>query len=156
MQKPPAKESDIITFGSFNNRSKITPEVVRVWSNILTSITKAQLVLKHKSLSDPTTKRILFKKFNQILNKNGILIVGYPIENRIIKLVRYIEPLFFRRNVSKKMIYGSYKKTKEFTGHISDWKKIDKSMKKYFRINKKIHLNFCLVKYYAIRKSYKE
>jgi len=59
----PAQESDCVTFGSFNNRSKITPEVVRVWSQILNSVPNARLVLKSKSLSDIETQNMLREMF---------------------------------------------------------------------------------------------
>ena len=35
-----------ITFGSFNNISKLTPEVIKVWSKILNAVPQSQLLLK--------------------------------------------------------------------------------------------------------------
>jgi protein O-GlcNAc transferase len=35
-----------ITFGSFNNLTKVTPEVIKVWSNILHAVPKSCLILK--------------------------------------------------------------------------------------------------------------
>ena len=35
-----------ITFGSFNNISKLTPEVIKVWSKILNAVPKSHLLLK--------------------------------------------------------------------------------------------------------------
>ena len=35
-----------ITFGSFNNMSKLTPEVIKVWSKILNAVPQSQLLLK--------------------------------------------------------------------------------------------------------------
>ena len=59
----PAEDSGTVTFGSFNNRSKITLEIVQLWSKILTSVPNARLILKAKSLSDPETQKRLQKMF---------------------------------------------------------------------------------------------
>ena len=47
---PPQTHYDYITFGSFNNLSKITPEVIDVWSKILNLIPKSHLILKCRKL----------------------------------------------------------------------------------------------------------
>jgi protein O-GlcNAc transferase len=46
----PFKKRGHITFGSFNNLTKVTPEVIKVWSNILHALPKSCLVLKAKQL----------------------------------------------------------------------------------------------------------
>jgi len=43
---PPFLENDHVTFASFNNLGKITPEVVSVWSRVLDAVPGARLVLK--------------------------------------------------------------------------------------------------------------
>jgi predicted O-linked N-acetylglucosamine transferase (SPINDLY family) len=42
----PQSHKDYITFGSFNNSSKITPEVIKIWSKILHLVPKSRLILK--------------------------------------------------------------------------------------------------------------
>jgi predicted O-linked N-acetylglucosamine transferase (SPINDLY family) len=42
----PQNRQDYITFGSFNNSSKITPAVINVWSKILHLVPKSKLILK--------------------------------------------------------------------------------------------------------------
>jgi len=42
----PQNRKDYITFGSFNNSSKITPQVINVWSKILHLVPKSKLILK--------------------------------------------------------------------------------------------------------------
>jgi predicted O-linked N-acetylglucosamine transferase (SPINDLY family) len=44
----PFKRQGHITFGSFNNFTKVTPEVIKVWSHILHAVPKSRLVLKAK------------------------------------------------------------------------------------------------------------
>jgi len=45
-----------VTFGSFNNLAKITPEVVSLWSEILKDIPGSRLIVKNISLRDDTTR----------------------------------------------------------------------------------------------------
>ena len=52
----PAVERGYVTFGSFNNLTKITPEVVAVWSEILRGASRSRLVLKYKGLSDAAVR----------------------------------------------------------------------------------------------------
>jgi len=66
--KLPVTETGGIIFGSFNHRAKITPEVVRLWSKILTCLTNSKLILKSKSLSDTETQNLLREMFVE----NGI------------------------------------------------------------------------------------
>ena len=63
--QPPIMKSGNITFGSFNNRAKITPGVVKVWSEILKRVPGSRLVLKSKILSDPEVQQSLSDTFVQ-------------------------------------------------------------------------------------------
>jgi protein O-GlcNAc transferase len=54
---PPSLQKGHVTFGSFNNLAKITPEVVAVWAEILRRAPTARLILKHQGLGDPTVQR---------------------------------------------------------------------------------------------------
>ena len=49
----PAINNGYITFGSFNNLSKINDRVVEVWSLILKALPNSKLLLKSRQLSDP-------------------------------------------------------------------------------------------------------
>jgi protein O-GlcNAc transferase len=56
----PAKSTGVITFGCFNNHSKITDQVIAVWAKILHAVPHSQLFLKGKTLSAPT-QRVQFE-----------------------------------------------------------------------------------------------
>ena len=61
----PAMQTEFITFGSFNNFVKISPEVIGVWTKILRMVPDSRLILKSMSLSDEETviyAKDLFKK----------------------------------------------------------------------------------------------
>ncbi len=49
----PAGSTGYVTFGSFNNLTKMTDEVVAVWARVLKSVPNSRLFLKTKQLSDP-------------------------------------------------------------------------------------------------------
>jgi protein O-GlcNAc transferase len=61
----PALCNDYITFGSFNNLAKITPEVIEAWAAILEAVPNARLILKWKSLGDEETRKRLIDAFAQ-------------------------------------------------------------------------------------------
>jgi len=60
---PPLLTRGYPTFGSFNNVTKIGPEVVRLWAETLRAAPGARLLLKWKSLDDSATRRRLFAQF---------------------------------------------------------------------------------------------
>ena len=64
----PASSSKEITFGSFNNLSKMNDSVVAVWARILKAVPGSRLLLKTKQLSDP----ILCEKTRQRFAAHGI------------------------------------------------------------------------------------
>jgi predicted O-linked N-acetylglucosamine transferase (SPINDLY family) len=57
------KSNGYITFGSFNNLSKVTPEVIQVWSKILQSVPTSRLILKNSQLNHG--KKQLLELFKQ-------------------------------------------------------------------------------------------
>ncbi|MCG6932184.1 MAG: tetratricopeptide repeat protein, partial [Gallionella sp.] len=51
----PARSNGYVTFGSFNNLTKMTDAVVAVWARILESVPDSRLLLKTRQLNDPAT-----------------------------------------------------------------------------------------------------
>jgi predicted O-linked N-acetylglucosamine transferase (SPINDLY family) len=51
-----AADAGALTFGSFNTLSKVTPDVVRVWSEILQRIPASRLLLKSEVLDEEETR----------------------------------------------------------------------------------------------------
>jgi predicted O-linked N-acetylglucosamine transferase (SPINDLY family) len=54
-----------ITFGCFNNPSKIGPEVVRLWAEILRATPDSKLMLTYGNLADPFTRERILRLFSQ-------------------------------------------------------------------------------------------
>jgi protein O-GlcNAc transferase len=61
--RPPASVSGTITFGSFNNLAKVTPQVVAVWAEILRAVPNSRLVLKSGAFADAATGRLYTERF---------------------------------------------------------------------------------------------
>ncbi len=61
--RPPSRGMAGITFGSFNNLAKVTPEVIAVWSKILSALPDASLFMKSKPLRDEGVRARLYAQF---------------------------------------------------------------------------------------------
>ena len=61
----PAVARGTITFGSFNNFAKITPEVMRVWIAILARVPGSRLVLKNWCLDNDRMKTFMLEAFTR-------------------------------------------------------------------------------------------
>lgn len=64
----PCLSAGYITFGSFNNLAKITPEVVELWSKLLCRIPDARLIIKNQSLADVATRT----RYSEIICSFGV------------------------------------------------------------------------------------
>jgi len=53
---PPVLEAGHLTFGSFNNASKLNPGVIALWSDLLKALPDARLLLKSQQLGDAGTR----------------------------------------------------------------------------------------------------
>ena len=54
---PPSQKNGYMTFGSFNNLAKVTPHVVKVWSEILHRCPNSRLLMKYSGLGDPNVRQ---------------------------------------------------------------------------------------------------
>ena len=61
----PALSTGHITFGSFNNFAKVTPEVFTLWARVLNKLPDSRLILKGKSFSDETTCQHAINMFTE-------------------------------------------------------------------------------------------
>lgn len=59
----PAIECGHVTFGSFNNLAKITPEVVRSWARLLNLVPNSRILIKNPSLTDTSTRTRYYSLF---------------------------------------------------------------------------------------------
>ncbi len=61
----PSASSGYITFGSFNNLSKVNDRVIALWSRILQSVPQSRLALKYHSMGDASVRALVFERFRQ-------------------------------------------------------------------------------------------
>jgi protein O-GlcNAc transferase len=55
-KKCPSEDNRYVTFGSFNNFTKMTTEVLEVWASLLNSVPDSRLLLKNFALSDQSVR----------------------------------------------------------------------------------------------------
>jgi protein O-GlcNAc transferase len=60
---PAYLKNGYVTFGSFNNLSKIGPDVIELWARVLQQTPTARLLLKWASLADGAVRQSLFDSF---------------------------------------------------------------------------------------------
>jgi predicted O-linked N-acetylglucosamine transferase (SPINDLY family) len=60
---PPCLRQGYVTYGSFNNFPKITPDVVRLWSRILRQTPGSRLILKSRAMFDEKTRLRCAREF---------------------------------------------------------------------------------------------
>lgn len=83
--QPPSHSPDVlrtdrkqrsVTFGSFNNLSKINADVVELWSRILRRLPDAKLLLKTRQLADPETcNRIIYLFAREKIGRNRLVLL---------------------------------------------------------------------------------
>ncbi|MBD2410718.1 hypothetical protein FACHB389_23000 [Nostoc calcicola FACHB-389] len=80
----PAKSMGRITFGSFNNLPKITPEVIALWSQILDFVPNSRIILKIRWFDDrPTRDRYLSLFADCGIDSHRVKLIGMiPDSNR--------------------------------------------------------------------------
>jgi protein O-GlcNAc transferase len=64
----PLLKTGHVTFGSFNMLSKLTPEVIKLWSTILRELPGSRIILKNNSFLDP---KIIIKT-GELFKKHGV------------------------------------------------------------------------------------
>lgn len=64
----PVLKNGFVTFGSFNNISKVNSKVIHTWSSILKTINNSKLLIKTKELDDPNIRLKILECFDS----NGI------------------------------------------------------------------------------------
>lgn len=64
----PSLEKGFVTFGSFNSLAKLTPQVLALWSELLSLVPRSRLLLKNPSLGHEAARR----RCLELLCRNGV------------------------------------------------------------------------------------
>jgi protein O-GlcNAc transferase len=62
---PPSLAEGAVTFGSFNNLTKVSREVIRLWARVLHAVPDSRLLLKWKSLTNESVRQQLTNDFSK-------------------------------------------------------------------------------------------
>lgn len=74
----PALDAGRITFGSFNNLSKVNDDVIQLWSDVVKAVPRSRLLVKNPSLTDEGTRHRFEEKFySQGLNEDSVELIGH-------------------------------------------------------------------------------
>jgi len=74
---PPITQNGYVTFGSFNNITKVTPDVVLGWANVMHGFADSRLYLKSKLLEETTVREKILAQFAESnINPERIEIAG--------------------------------------------------------------------------------
>ena len=89
----PAIKNGFITFGSFNNITKLNNNVIGVWSEILRKIKNSKIILKHRLLKNNKIKKNIIEKFffNGVNKNNIILKEGLDSRNKALEIYNEID-----------------------------------------------------------------
>ena len=60
---PPMERSGFVTFGSFNNFSKVTDEVLRLWRAVLNAVPRSRLLVKSKLFASAEGRTLAAERF---------------------------------------------------------------------------------------------
>ena len=74
----PALVNGFMTFGCFNNLTKLNDAVLALWAKVLTALPSAKLFLKTKQLADPLVVQDTLQRFEQVGVKADRLILEGP------------------------------------------------------------------------------
>ena len=85
LSPPPVVKTGTVTFGSFNNNSKISERVISVWARILNRTPDSMLKLKSRSFSDAGTRKHILERFEH----HGIPAERIVFENYMSSLLEH-------------------------------------------------------------------
>lgn len=66
VEAPPSIKSGYITFGCFNNTSKLNDSVLLTWARILKNVDRSRLILKWRTFNDEEFKESVWSKFSKL------------------------------------------------------------------------------------------
>ena len=62
---PPCCTSGAVTFGSFNNPTKLSPDTLDAWGRLLARLPQARLLLKGRPFADAATRELLLSRLSE-------------------------------------------------------------------------------------------
>ena len=76
--RSPVLENKYLTFGSFNNLSKLSEPLIGLWCKILLKVPNSKLILKNKQLNSEFMKNFYYEKFFKFgISKDRLELIGW-------------------------------------------------------------------------------
>ena len=92
VQAPPAATSGLVTFGSFNNRTKISPETVELWADVLKAVPNSHLLLKTKQFDYAVERDSLLDQFAaQGVGAERIVLDGHSPRRQLLEAYHRVD-----------------------------------------------------------------
>lgn len=93
VSKAPIEHNNYVTFGSFNNLTKVIPDVIKVWAEVLKAVPDSRLLIKAKSLASQGTKDLFRERFEYCgVDPSRLILMGLvPNYDSHIKLYSHID-----------------------------------------------------------------
>jgi predicted O-linked N-acetylglucosamine transferase (SPINDLY family) len=85
----PARKNGFVTFGSFNNLTKLTDDVIAVWAQLLNSVSRSRLLLKADKLDNPSVQQGISDRFARHNVASEQLVFEGRVESRDEHLATY-------------------------------------------------------------------
>jgi predicted O-linked N-acetylglucosamine transferase (SPINDLY family) len=83
----PALRKGYITFGSFNNSSKVNPFTIALWAEVLKANSKSRLLLKFGGGADNQMREYYFRQFEQLgISRDRVAIYGWKLPDEHLKM----------------------------------------------------------------------
>jgi predicted O-linked N-acetylglucosamine transferase (SPINDLY family) len=89
--KAPQRNNNHITFGSFNNMSKVTPEVLEIWVEILKKVPRSHLLIKAQQVVDRKSWITNFFEERGILRERLEFLGHVKSQDSHLKLYDYVD-----------------------------------------------------------------
>lgn len=78
----PAQKNGFVTFGSFNNPAKMTPQTLSLWADILIQLPNSRLFLKHRSFDHADVQEAFTRPFREAnIDTQRIAFDGFSQDN---------------------------------------------------------------------------
>lgn len=84
---PPSLQRGYVTFGSFNNPSKLSPSTIRLWSELLRRLPMARLILKGFQFEYDAAR----ERFKRLFAEQGIAQERYELRQPILDVKEHLE-----------------------------------------------------------------
>ena len=88
----PSLKKGYITFGSFNNLAKVSPQLISYWSAILSAVPQSKMIIKSSPLSDRGTQDYVLELFEQHgIARERLKLLGWFHRNKHLGLYNQVD-----------------------------------------------------------------